>query len=1085
MRNDSMHSYPGFARVMKSAGVALAIGLTLLGSLALAQTSTGRIVGSVKDSTGAVIQGVEISIEQVGTGATFNTTSNEIGEFTAPQLQPGQYRVTAKHAGFKSQVQSSVTVSVNEDTNVAMAMELGSVAETIEVTGEAGQVQTHNSTMGQAVQSKQIVELPLNGRNFLQLALLQAGVSETHPAGWGGGTYAEGLGNFTVNGARVNENNFMIDGVAAGDLEGNMLAYRPNVDSIEEFKIQTNTFSAEFGRNPGAITNVVTKSGTNQLHGAAWEFLRNDKLNARNFFASERPTTRRNQYGFAVGGPIKKDRTFFFTSWEWYPIREFSVAATTVPTDAQKGGDFSALGTPIIDPTTKQPFQGNKIPTNELDAAALKLAAFWPSPNRAGAANNFSSSAGVSTDSTNIMARIDHKLTESDQLFGRILLNRSNGRSPYQGPSSLPDFYSAGKTPEIHFTLGESHVFSPTFLNEFKAGYVRQFNISNYYPIVSPTNYGINFSPPAGVGLPEIDISGQSGLGNSIQGPSRTAQNTYQLSDTLSLTRGKHTMKFGVQFLRIQENFIFDFIQNGYYQFTGTFTGNAFADFMLGRPDSFRLGVGRSALYIRASKVGEFFQDDYRISRKLTLNLGARYDYFQPLHDKGGETSTFAITKVPTPGVPQSGTGVVLPNGANGLGGTNGYFPDHKNIAPRVGFAYDVLGNGKLAIRGGSGIFFADMRDNLAIQQIFAFPWVTTFVIQAPSLDNPLAGQTLPGKPTFPQTSANSLVAFTDPHIRTPYYYQYNFNIQYESGAYLFQAAYVGGQGHRLMEFQEWNQPIYVPGASSIQNIDARRPYQGFESLLCSCGWGKSNYNSLQLSVQRRFTGGLQFMSAFTWGKSIDNSSQFHAGGQNTYEEVQVPNENNRAAERAVSSFDTKFRWVSHGIWDIPVGKGRKYLSNMNPVANGFLGGWEVVTVLTVRSGFPFTIRDPSDTSLTDGPFIHIGRPDLVHTEKIYGDPNHWYDQTAYARAAIGQFGNLSRNTLRTDSMRNTDLGILKNFNIFKERIRAQFRGEFFNLTNSAVFGLPGNDPFSPTPGAVGSTLIANRVAQVSLKLNF
>ncbi len=1053
------------------------------------QTSTGRIVGKAQDTTGAVIPDVQITAKRLDTGLERVAVSGADGTYAVPLLPPGRYDLTAKKTSFKTYVQGPITVLVNTDSTANISLEVGSITQSVEVNADASRVQTTSSTLSETIGTRQMEDLPLNGRNFAQLGLLQAGVTEANTKGVGS-SFGTNANTFSVNGARTSDNNFLIDATTAGALEDNTLAFKLNPDAIQEFTIQTNTFSAEFGRQAGAIVNIVTKSGTNSLHGAAWEFLRNDKLDARNFFAATRAPHKQNQYGYAVGGPVIKNRTFFFTSWEWFPIRQGVTRATSVPTNAEKSGDFSALASPIIDPTTGRQFPGNVIPGSELDPVAVKLSSLYPQPTNpfaSSGSNNFSSSPASPQDSQNVLARIDHQISEKDSLFGRFLYNKTSQVLPFQGPSNLPEFNGTNPSNGINFAIGETHIFSPVFINDFRAGFARNVSSATYFPIVPASDYGINFATPPGTGLPEIDIFGQAGLGNVEQGPNAFTTNSFQESDTLSLTRGAHTMRFGAQVVRTQENVFFRFIQNGQYSFTGLFTGNAFADFMLGRPQSFTLGIGRPNLYMRATSISGFFQDEWKVTRRLTVNLGLRYDYFQPLNDHRGETSVFFATTGPTPGVPQSGAGIVLPNGARGLGGTNSYFPDYKDLGPRVGFAYDLFGNGRASIRGGYGIFYGQLRNNLMLQQIFAFPWVSTLVVEAPTLANPLNGVALPGPPTFPQTSTNSLVAYTDPHIKTPYNEQYNLMLQTETHGFLFNLGYIGSQGHRLLQFQEMNQPIFIPGASTVENENARRPYAGFSSIMCSCGWASSNYNSVQFTVNRRFSSGVQLVSAFTFSKMIDDAAQFHAGGQNTYEAVTAANTYDLAAERATSSLDVPLRWVTSGLWDLPFGKGRSHLSQAHGVTQALLGGWQAVGIVTLRSGFPFTLRDFQDTSLTDGPFLHVGRPDLVAPQQTFQNPNLWYNPAAYARAPLGGFGNLGRNTLRGDGMGNLDFSILKDFPLssIREGMAVEFRAEAFNLFNSPEFDFPNNDPSSPTAGQVGATINNPRQIQLALKLIF
>ena len=1065
---------------------------------ASAQLTTGKIVGTVKDSSGAVVAKVLIKALNSETKIMRYTVSSDAGTYEILLLSPGQYELSAELANFKRYVRRPVTVEVNQESRVDVELQIGVMTQTAEVAGEAIQVQSTTATLGKVMSEKLIEDLPLNGRNFSDLGLLQTGVAPIQP----GRGFT--LNAYNVNGARDSMNNFLLDGVANSELEGNTLQVKPAIDALAEFKIQTNLFSAEYGRNSGSVVNAVIKSGTNSFHGALWEFLRNDKLDAKDFFASSVPPLKRNQFGGDIGGPILKDRSFFFFSYEGFRERRGMTQATTVPNDAHRAGLFSAqIKNPVNSGCTAggnvpgTDFIGSTIPDVCISPVAKAILKLYPEPNAGG--ENFTSSPSAQNDSKQFIVRIDHLLRKIDQIFGRYIYDNNYQVNPFQpggtAPAQFPGFSETLINRNQNFAFGYTHTFSTNLLNDFHAGFSRTYNPTTYPNSPKPKDVGINFPVPDNVGLTDIRITGYSGVGNTVQGPFRYVFNTYQYHDTLILVHGKHTIKSGGEVRWHQENVRYQYTEAGNMLFTGNFTGNGLADFLLGESVSFTYGsLTRDVLFQRWKAFSVFGQDDYRVTPKLTLNLGLRWEYATPMIDKNGQTSTVFIDKQPTFGVPGSGvaTTVLAGDKSRGLCDKCGYFPDKRGFQPQLGFAYDIFGNGKWAVRGGYGIFFAEFGSNLVLQNLLQPPFTTFPTVT----DSGGVGFVSLADPTCAGTCVppgSGLVVVTDPHIRTSYMQQYNLTLQHELGAgFLLETGYVGTLGRKLLNFRDQNQPFVVPvngQPPSEANLDQRRPFPGFGDLFESKSWANSSYSGLVTNIKKRFSNGLTFLTGYTWSKCIDQASQFHSGGGSVIDPFVPQDEYNLAAERGLCAFDVPHRFTFSGSIELPFGYGKRFLSKRG-LTDKLVGGWRISPIVVLSHGVPLTVRDNSDPCLTRIPFFASCRPNRVGNPNLDNrSPNNWVNKAAFQVQPLGTFGNAGRSILFADGTENVDLNFAKVTGI-TERTSLEFRAEFYNLFNHPQFGVPDLD-FSagnnPNFGKIFSTArFSNaREIQFGLKVHF
>lgn len=1089
----------------------LALTFIAAGSLR-AQEATGSIRGTVTDPSGASIQRADVSATQIETGITRQTMSEADGSYLLPLLSVGHYRLEASAPGFQQYVQRGITLSVNQAAIVPIQLVLGPSQQVVQVQGNALQVDTTND-LGETVNEREILDLPLNGRNFTRLGPLQPGVAPlTQGLMNAGGPLRAGQA-YAVNGLRPESNQFLIDGVGNYDVVYAGFVFEPPIDALSEFRILTNTASAEFGHSAGSTTNIVTRSGSNQIHGDLYDFLRNNDLDARNFFSANVEPLKQNQFGGTIGGPIRRDKTFFFGYYEGFRNRQGQTYVSTVPSLLERQGDFSetvdpSSGTvlPLINEATGQVYAGNKLPASSLDPISQSLLNYYPLPNSG--TNLYTTTQTLKETRDQFGARIDHYLSSRDSIFGRYNFTNGSQLNPIAvSGATVPGFPVEENDRSQNAVIEETRAISPSLVNIGRVSFLRHKFLDvqglNHTP---PSSVGFEFPTtlPSQSGLPYVDIPGYGNIGDPLTGPRNTYQNTYEATDSLTWILGKHELRFGAGFRRDQINAVQGIAPNGYFVF-GTFPlSNSFASFLDGSPEVFLQGGGYLNRGLRGNALNAYIQDNYKLSRRLTLNIGLRYELTYPFSEIHNQQVLFE------PGVqsrvmPDALAGLVYPGDPGVPAGL--IRTDYRGFAPRVGFAWDPTGSGKWIVRSAYGIFYEPYYNGQGgpLQDIIsAPPWFKLLEISQPNYAYPTAGI----NPLEPGYNYPVTLDSLDPNMRLPYAQDWNFTVQHSFGKdWLAEVAYVGTKGTKLPRFYEANPAIYIPGVcggqpcSTEANVDQRRPYSGcslgqpesdciYTSMAYLGGVVNSEYNGLQTSLRKNVGYGLSFFASYVYSKSLDENSSFNITGGSSQD---MAGENDLAqdpfdlrAERGRSLFDQRQRFVFSHEWQLPA------LTTAPRWTRQVFGNWQLNGILTLATGTPFTVYDSQDVSLQGSAEEISGfsanRPDLI------GNPNdgpksaqEYFDVRAFERlnpvTQAGQFGNAGRNVTQMAGIGQYDFSTLRNFQ-FTESKTLQFRAEFFNLFNRVNFGLPNNDISSPTFGQVESAL-APRQIQFALKLLF
>ncbi len=1076
--------------------------LLLLGTWAIptrAQLSSGTILGTVTDASGAVLPGATVKIVNPATNLTREVATNEDGNFRVDQLPVGVYQVEIEKQGFKKEIRANVKVDIDQRARVDAALSAGAVTEVVNINAEASLIQRDDSTLGQVIEERKIVRLPLNGRNFSQLAYLVPGAFAPRP---GSGLGARG--GFAVAGMHESYNQFLLDGInnnGAGTMEINA---RINIDAVGEFKVQTGVFQAQYGRYAGSQVDVVTKSGTNKFHGTAFAFTRNDNLDTRNAFdtniakGAPLPEFKRHQYGGTIGGPVIKDKLFFFAGFQGQRQAKFVTSTPSVPLPAFFTGDLSAYTAPIRDPQKTGVctaadrtacFTGNLIPSARISPIALKFQQFWPTPIRAlltrnatvliPTPDNFTQPTGKVTWNLNSRHSLNATYNFYDNKFLEILGNE------------LPQFVSDSRVRSQSFSLGETWTLSSTMINEFRAGFSR-LNRSRLSP-----NRAKNFNQEFGIagtaadtekeawGVPLVNVTGFALVGDGSTLPQPRIEMPMSVSDTVSWQRGNHSLKFGGDyFAQVINGSLLLVNGRGQFVFTGSVTGNAFADYLLGlAAQTIRQPpLGPITSYSRRHNGSAFAQDDWKISRTLTLNLGVRYDAFGTLREKNGKEATFDATlNGGKGGIRLVGTNPFWDNAVAtyqrlfpaltiARGSKELYRPDRNNLAPRLGLAWSPLN--KTVIRAGYGIFYYQIQE-AGFNEFFNNPPFNL----SQTFSNATAG--IPFSNPFGITpGAPSLTVISiDPNLATPYVQRWTLDIQHElPGGIVIDAAYVGNKGTKLRQTRDINQPR---DRSATTTITPSRPFAGFAAISQQENSANSIYHGLQLRGEKRTSNGTTFLVSYIFGKMIDNAV---ISGANVPPAATLPMDSyNLALERSLSTDDVRHRLSVSYIYPLPFGKGRKLLSNLNGIGNAILGDWEMSGIYRANTGSPFNPVLSVDNSRTS---VRRDRPNLIGNPNLSNPtPAKWWDAAAFATPAAGTFGTAGRNILIGPGVSLWDFSLQKNFRV-REGQQLQFRFDLFNLLNHANYNTPVAIPNAANFGAI-ATAQDSRQMQLGLRYSF
>jgi hypothetical protein len=1020
-----------------------------------AQTLRGTIVGTVKDPDRRAVGGAQIRLVHQETGGVRSATTDSQGAFLLAQLAPGPYRLEAETAGFQK-VEQTFTLQVNQELRIDVALARAGRAESIDVTGVREILRTENAAVGAVIETRQIRNLPLDGRNFYELSLLVPGVL---PPAQGSAGSVRGDFAINVNGAREDGNLFLLDGVYNADPKLNGIAVNPPVDGVREFEVSTNAYDASFGRNAGGQVNVVLRSGTNQLHGTAYEFFRNASLDARNFFApagEPKPVYRRNQFGFNLGGPVARNRTFFFVDYEGRRSREGLTRLTRVPTPAERTGDFSASFFPPINPFTGSPFPGNRLPREFQHPIGVAIANLYPLPNRADPVQNYVSSPSQRDRGDQFDVRIDHALRRSELAFRYSFIDRDL-YEPFAGSTfaQVPNYGNNVPRRAQNLMLSETRTFTPALINEVRFGFNRVSlgafpeitagNVNRAVGLPEPSN-------PRDLGLSFLTITGYSPLGHEFNNPQQGTTNTFQFIDHVTWIRARHHLKFGGDVRILQQDAYRDVQSRGFLQFRGAYTYNPLADLLLGLPTV--TGVARldNPQRLRGQSYNFFVNDTYRIRPDLTLMFGLRYEFNKPpvdVEDRANvyDAATQSLVRVGTGGIPRAG-----------------YFADRNNFGPRLGVAWNAREG--TVVRAGYGVYFDQSALAPSEGLYFSPPYfdLRLFVISATQqirVDNPFPSN-------FPRTPGSAFSFQRD--LRIPYVQHWNFSIQQRLGrARVLEASYVGSKGTKLYSARDINQ---APPSAAFPF--PYRPVLQFDDITQLESRGNSNYHSLQLRFQQRLQNGLSMLASYTMGKSIDDASGFFpsAGDPNFPQDSQ-----NVRLERARSNFDVRQRLSVGYSYDLPFGKGK------------LLGGWQTHGILSFQTGRPFTVAlqqedDNSNSGRSNLGFGANDRPNLIGDPSLSSrTPERWFNTSAFRKSPRGTFGNAGRNILDGPGLASVNLSLVKDTRI-SERATMQLRLETFNLFNRVNLDLPDIYFESPTFGRIQSAGSPRRI-QIGAKFLF